>query len=197
MMQDVPTLGDDGKCNAIPLDDSSYAESCRYTPVRQVFEDVGQRQPVLVEWVTLPTQGLDGWREGRLQVSAQDSRHCTVDLAETTPGRETQMWMANGTVSGFDDDKWKVGSVLNHRAKSLSAYVRDWDRPWFVVVRVKDAPGLWKPVPLKVTCMYNDWSKDQGYANVYNGIQKHLPQWARIQTYERDLFSVGVDLEMQ
>ncbi|KAG0236916.1 hypothetical protein BGX31_003772 [Mortierella sp. GBA43] len=200
MMQDVPTHGDDDKCNAIPLHDSSFAESCRYTPVRQVFEDDGEQQPVHAEWATLPKHGLDGWREGRLQVSAQDSRHCTVDLAETTPGRETQMWMDHGKVSGFDGDKWKDGSVLNHRAKTLSAYVRDWNRPWFVVVRVKDTEGekgAWKPIPLKVTCMYNDWSKDQGYATVYNGIQRHISQWARIQTYERDLFSVGVDLEME
>ncbi|KAG0003136.1 hypothetical protein BGZ65_001992 [Modicella reniformis] len=203
MLKDVPILEDDDKCTPFPTESSLYPEGCRFLPARQVFEDEGRKQPVRVDWDPSPKRGLDGWREGRLRVFALESRACSIHLAETAPGYETQLWMDrdDGTSGHIDSDS-KDGIVFNHRAKTLRAIVRDWNRAWFAIVRVKDLQlGSDKttehePVPLKVVCTYNDWSEGQGHASAFNEIRSHIPEWTRMKSYERDLFSVGVDLEV-
>ncbi|KAI8597502.1 hypothetical protein EDD21DRAFT_436902 [Dissophora ornata] len=203
MLQGVPTFDRNSSlCKPLPFE-GYFAEACQFQPTRQVFEDDGWDRPVHVDWISAPKHTPSGWREGRLKILALESRYCSVHLAETVPGRETQLWM-EGSDQGQD--------VLNHRPKILHAFVRDWNRAWSVVVRVKEPDqsddrqssilghskngGADRSVPLQVVCGYDDWSSEQGYASIFNKIRTHLPDWVRMKSNARGLFKVSVDLEL-
>ncbi|KAF9353064.1 hypothetical protein BGX26_009142 [Mortierella sp. AD094] len=206
MIQDVPSLGTlatSSKCIPEPIEDGgAYTEACQFKPARQIFEDDGKDQPLNVNWIKIPERGPDGWREGRLQVLALGSRACSIYLAETSPGCETQIWMEN---EGSIVDSRDSTKLDNHRPKSLHAYVRDWNRPWSAVIRMREPHQSeevgngnltsHEPVALKVVCAYNDWYSGPGYASVFNEIRAHIPSWTRLRMYERDLFEVGVDMK--
>ncbi|KAF9169500.1 hypothetical protein BGX21_009141 [Mortierella sp. AD011] len=206
MIQDVPSLSalvSPSKCIPEPIEDGgAYTEACQFEPARQIFEDDGKDQPLHIEWIKVPESGPDGWREGRLQVLALESRACSIYLAETSPGRETQIWMES---EGSIVDRWNHAKLQdNHRPKSLHAYVRDWNQPWSAVIRMREPDQSEKigngnktshqPVALKVVCAYNDWYSGPGYASMYNEIRAHIPSWTRLRMYKRDLFEVGVDM---
>ncbi|KAF9194938.1 hypothetical protein BGZ50_005404 [Haplosporangium sp. Z 11] len=225
----VPTSG----CIPVAHPSGRFRESCQFKPKRQVFEDDGSKtKPLHVEWLSSPKLGPDGWREGRLQILALESRICTIHLAQTRPGVETLVWMEQS-----DDDKnagpKEEQDSLNHRPKTLNVFLREWNRAWTVRVRVKEllvkdteeqqqrldkdedlsgktaggttpqrppAPGR-GPVPVRVpitvTCGYDDWSSDQGYASVFNTMRTHIPSWTRMKSMDNlGLFRVGVDLEL-
>ncbi|KAK3819202.1 MAG: hypothetical protein JOS17DRAFT_756490 [Linnemannia elongata] len=206
LIQDVPTLqyGPHGgpfnsTCTPIPIEGDLY-EKCQFVPNRQIFEDDGRDAPLRVNWISKPILGADGWREGRIQVLALESRFCSVRLPKTTPGHETQVWMERTDVPLLG---------VNHRPKSLYLYLREWNRPWTVHVRVKErspdgtgihdtaAFGSQRPysVPFRVVCGYEDWSSRKAYASTYNEISAHIPSWSRMKSESRQgLFSVGVDM---
>ncbi|KAG0256640.1 hypothetical protein DFQ27_005628 [Actinomortierella ambigua] len=94
-------------CKPIPPDMANYAKGngCELKPERQVFEDDGWVKPVQVDWASRPTRIVtaeDGsrWREGHLRVLAYESRHCAIYVAQTEPGRETEIWTFEGELPG-------------------------------------------------------------------------------------------------
>jgi hypothetical protein len=198
LVQDVPTLvqlgGSARACTPVPIE-GDLKERCRFVPpARQVFEVA----PVRVDWISKPTVvGSDGWREGQIQIQALDSRSCSVRLPQTTAGHETQVWLDQTNVPPLS---------VNHRPKLLNVYLRDWNRPWNVHVRVKDTSSSPVPGPgdqnlsaysvrFQVVCRYDDWSSRKGYAAIYNDISDHLPIWGRMKGVSRQgLFRVGVDV---
>lgn len=205
LIQDVPYLqpGTNGgplnsTCTPKPIE-GDLDEKCLFVPTRQVFEDKGREAPLRVDWISKPTLGADGWREGRIQVLALESRFCSVRMPKTAPGLETQVWMENTDVPQLS---------VNHRPKTLYVYLRKWNSPWTVHVRVKErsprglqgldaVPGGESPssVPFRVVCGYEDWSSHKGYASTYNEISAHIPSWSRMKSESRQgLFSVGVDM---
>ncbi|KAG0228174.1 hypothetical protein BGW42_002331 [Actinomortierella wolfii] len=312
-------------CKPIPpsqkKDKSIYTQGdgCEFKPERQVFEDEGWVKPVQVDWVTSPTRIVvteDGtrWREGQLRVLAYESRYCVINVEQTEPGRETEIWTIEGELPDGDHpgdggeggghnntehrhsvahvgrstsgrntegrhDPLLPGGIVNHRPKALHSFRREWNRTWYAIVRVKlnkedemdqvpgkgneggrkidvyhlhpdthqsfnhnDVPNdtrrpLSSPqhqqqqqtniidmdsnvkstqplgertgsmgqdterrqvfrVPIRVRCGYEDWSSNQGYAEEFNDIRTHIPDWVRLKTRSRlGLFTVGVDLE--
>ncbi|KAG0361420.1 hypothetical protein BGZ54_009099 [Gamsiella multidivaricata] len=197
-----------GTCIPTPTDEGGmFAEYCRFLPARQVFEDDGWDRPVHVNWTSPSRRRPDGWREGRLQILALESRHCSIHLAETAPGYETQLLVASEEVGGQSQIGAKDGNVLNHRPKTLDVFLRDWNRSWEVIVRVREPnlnssdhgrdvrQGGGKTVPLKVVCEYDDWSSGEGYAEVYNFVRTHIPEWIRMKI-DRRLIDVGVGMEV-
>ncbi|KAF9122710.1 hypothetical protein BGW39_009553 [Mortierella sp. 14UC] len=212
LIKDVPTLrsGIDNKapnstCTPIPIQ-GDLEEMCRFYPTRQVFEDKGRDAPLKVTWVSKPTLGTDGWREGRLEVLASESRFCSVRLSKTTPGHETQVWMEHTDIPLLG---------INHRPKTLYVYLREWNRPWIVHLRVKESSTVDSEnqdrasehaaprgpdhgpfsVPFRVVCGYEEWSSGKGYASTYNEISAYIPSWSRMKSESRQgLFSVGVDI---
>ncbi|KAF9104710.1 hypothetical protein BGX27_009980 [Mortierella sp. AM989] len=206
MIQDVPSFGNvttvesSSRCIPEPIENGgAFTEVCQFKPARQIFEDKGKKQPLQVDWIATPKRSTDGWREGHLQIFALESRSCSIYLSGTSPGRETQIWMEDkrNTVGSMD-----YNMLDNHRPKTLHAYVRDWNRPWSALIRVREPhlSGEFKPshepVPFKVVCAYNDWHSGQGYASVFNELRAHIPSWTRLRMYERDLFEVSVDMEI-
>ncbi|KAF9205769.1 hypothetical protein BGZ49_003526, partial [Haplosporangium sp. Z 27] len=206
MVQDVPSLNtisimnSTNKCIPEPIENGGgYIETCRFQPARQVFEDEGEDQPLHVDWIKAPKRGHDGWIEGRLRVLALESRACSILISETSPGRETQIRME------LADDVSEIRDynlLENHREKRLNTYLRDWNRPWSAVIRVRDSQELkdgnttlYEPVPLKIVCQYNNWLSSPGYASTFNEIREHIPSWTRLRMFERDLFEVSVDME--
>ncbi|KAK3818145.1 MAG: hypothetical protein J3R72DRAFT_460240 [Linnemannia gamsii] len=212
LIQDVPSIrsGMNTKapittCTPIPIE-GDLEEKCRFHPSRQVFEDKGREAPLKVSWLSKPTSGADGWREGRIEVLASESRFCSVRLSKTIPGHETQVWMAHTDVPLLG---------INHRPKTLYVYMQEWNRPWTVHLRVKEnsaaeseyqgtaaengtlkgwAQGPFS-VPFRVVCGYEDWSSGKGYASTFNEISAHIPSWSRMKSESRQgLFSVGVDM---
>ncbi|KAF9974958.1 hypothetical protein BGZ73_001546 [Actinomortierella ambigua] len=157
----------------------THGDGCELKPERQVFEDDGWVKPVQVDWVSKPTKIVtteDGsrWREGQLRVLAYESRYCTIHVAETEPGRETEIWTFDDNLSDRPDggNKTLIGSLhattgtqiqtgsgprdgnssgktegrhdpqlpggtVNHRAKVLHSFRREWNRTWHAIVRVK------------------------------------------------------------
>ncbi|KAG0364815.1 hypothetical protein BGX24_004440 [Mortierella sp. AD032] len=212
LIQDVPSFRSDMNtkapittCTPIPIE-GDLEEKCRFHPSRQVFEDKGREAPLKVSWLSKPTSGADGWREGRIEVLASESRFCSVRLSKTTPGHETQVWMAHTDVPLLG---------INHRPKILYVYMQEWNRPWNVHLRVREnsaaeseyqgtaaengtlkgwAQGPFS-VPFRVVCGYEDWSSGKGYASTFNEISTHIPSWSRMKSESRQgLFSVGVDM---
>ncbi|KAG0281633.1 hypothetical protein BGZ96_001063 [Linnemannia gamsii] len=205
LIQDIPYFqpGTNGgplnsTCTPIPIE-GALDEKCQFVPTRQVFEDKGREAPLRVDWISKPTLGTDGWREGRIQVLALESRFCSVRMPKVAPGHETQVWMENTDVP-------QLG--VNHRPKTLYVYMREWNSPWIVHVRVKErslrglqgldaAPDGESPfsVPFRVVCGYEDWFSRKGYASTYNEISAHIPSWSRMKSEAKQgLFSVGVDM---
>ncbi|KAF9144099.1 hypothetical protein BG015_000204 [Linnemannia schmuckeri] len=205
LIQDVPTLqhGTHSKlsnstCIPIPIE-GDLDEKCTFVPARQVFEDSGREAPLRVDWISKPTLEANGWRKGSIQVLALESRFCSVRLPKTTPGHETQVWMERTDVPLLG---------VNHRPKTLYLYLREWNRPWTVHVRVKEhlpqgsriqdagSGGQSRySVPFRVICGYEEWNSRKGYASTYNEISAHIPSWSRMKSESRQgLFSVGVDM---
>ncbi|KAG0311386.1 hypothetical protein BGZ99_010212, partial [Dissophora globulifera] len=205
-------MNDENLCDPKPLEGEYMTEGCHFQPKRQIFEDDGQDQPIQVDKVATLMTELDDWRETRLEIRALETRICTVQLAETSPGCETQLW------SDFDGSpepgqgEGNSTSIFNHRRKVLRVFPREWNQIWSVIVRVKksdqcgDRKALMssddsidssdKLVPLTVLCGYDDWPSAPGYASVYNEIQAHIPDWIRMKSSALGLFSVSVDLEV-
>lgn len=199
--QDVPTLqyhggsSNSGICTPFPVE-GDLEEGCKFVPARQVFKDDGAT-PLRLNWTVKPELvGADGWRSGSFQILSSDSRSCSVHLPQTIPGHETQIWM-----EGTDIIPSQLG--INHRPKTLSVYLRDWNRPWTVHVRVKDEQRSTSlgdqnspfSVRFRVVCGYDDWSSGMGYASAFNEISSHLPSWGRMKGGgQQGLFSVGVDM---
>ncbi|KAF8935687.1 hypothetical protein BGZ47_009798 [Haplosporangium gracile] len=205
LIQDVPTLQhgthgepSDSTCTPIPIE-GDLDEKCIFIPARQIFEDDGREAPLQVDWISKPTLRANGWREGSIQVLALESRFCSVRLPKTILGHETQIWMEHTDVPLLG---------VNHRPKTLYLYLREWNRPWTVRVRVRDhvpegsgiqdaGSGGQSPysVPFRVICGYEEWSSRKGYASTYNEISAHIPSWSRMKSESRQgLFSVGVDM---
>ncbi|KAG0336584.1 hypothetical protein BG000_006423 [Podila horticola] len=201
----------DNSCIAVPVLDG-FMEQCIYKPERQVFEDDGWDQPIHVDWLKLPARGVDGWTEGRLLIQALETRMCTVRVPQTSVGHETLLLM-----DALEDDGKHFETPLNHRPKTLNVFLREWNRPWSITIRVKglpqdtpdeeegeggDGPHKRKPshrkrdpIGVQVVCRYDDWAANPGYAIEYNTVRTHIPEWARMQTLTGHLFSVGVDVE--
>lgn len=192
-------------------------EKCIYKPERQVFEDDGWDQPIHVDWLEPPTRGIDGWTQGRLQIQALETRMCSVHLSQTSVGHETQLLM-----DALTDEGKHFETPLNHRPKALNVFLREWNRPWSITIRVKGLPqdtpdeggeggeegdeGRDKkkktpphknrdPIGVQVVCQYDDWAANPGYAAEYNTVRTHIPEWARMQALTGHLFSVGVDVD--
>lgn len=198
LIQDIPTLqyhggsSNSGICTPLPVE-GDLEEGCKFVPARQIFQDDGAT-PLRVNWSAKPELvGVDGWRSGSIQILPSDSRSCSVHLPQTIPGHETQIWME-------DTDIVPSQLGINHRPKTLSVYLRDWNRPWTVHVRVKDeqhSSSLSSSfiVRFRVVCGYDDWSSGKGYALTFNEISAHLPSWGRMKGgSQQGLFTIGVDM---
>ncbi|GJJ76180.1 hypothetical protein EMPS_08539 [Entomortierella parvispora] len=212
MLENVPQniTGPRSDCQPA-MTPNGFMERCEFSPVRQIFQDVDRDSPLHVEWISRPEPTAElGWREGHLQILALESRFCTVHVAETSKGRETQLWVDGMAPPKADEE------LLNHRAKYLEMSLHEWNRAWSVHVRVRapeDRGGGFNennkgngdkkppapktiPVPIKVICGYEDWISDQGYATTFNSIRTHIPDWARMKGNSiHGLFSIGVDLQ--
>ncbi|KAG0335660.1 hypothetical protein BG004_008361 [Podila humilis] len=180
----------DNTCN-VYSSSNGFKEHCEYKPERQVFEDDGWDQPIHLDWLVRPTYRENGWTEGRLQIQALETRYCLIRIPQEGKQFETP---------------------LNHRPKQLDVYVREWNRPWTVTIRVKGLPQdtprggggggddtkgkSRESIGVQVVCHYDDWAANPGYATEYNSVRTHLPKWARMRPLNRDLFSVGVDIEV-
>ncbi|KAF9087588.1 hypothetical protein BGX29_000751 [Mortierella sp. GBA35] len=197
LIQDVPSLrkGSNLTCIPVPVE-GDLDEECRFQPTRQVFEDKGRDPPLRVDWVSKPILGTDGWREGRIEILALESRFCSVRLPKTVVGHETQVWMEYTDVPLLG---------VNHHPKTLYVYMKEWNRPWTVRVRMKesfaDGSSSTGPdqspysIPFQVVCGYEDWNSREGYASTFNEISAHIPSWSRMKSSARQgLFSVGVDM---
>ncbi|KAG0042509.1 hypothetical protein BGZ83_000385 [Gryganskiella cystojenkinii] len=200
MIQHVPFNYTGSRSSCAPtMSEDRFMEECEFSPLRQVFEDPGRDQPLHIEWTVRPERTADGWRHGQLQILALESRFCTVSLAQTRVGEETQLWMDGLTPPGKDGGD-REGEIehLNHREKYLRISLHEWNRAWSVHVRVRDTQrqdfdlsntSVKKPpgpeatilVPIQVICGYEDWSADQGYATAFNSIRTHIPDWTRMQ----------------
>ncbi|KAF8983571.1 hypothetical protein BGZ52_000723 [Haplosporangium bisporale] len=226
LVKDIPTIRiptaptDESSASSPPVDNSCVAvtlldgfmEQCIYKPERQVFEDDGWVQPIHVDWLDPPTRGVDGWTEGRLQIQALETRMCTVRIPQTSVGHESQLLM-----DALTDEGKRFETPLNYRPKTLNVFLREWNRPWSITIRVKGLPqdtpdegdeegdeGRKKktpshkkrePIGVQVVCQYDDWVASPGYATEYNTVRTHIPEWARMRTHTGHLFSVGVDIE--
>ncbi|KAF9947806.1 hypothetical protein BGZ72_010250 [Mortierella alpina] len=201
-------LGQRPKCSPITKDPNGRLESCRFQPERQVFEDPGRDVPVHAEWLSPESESVEGWREGRLQILAVESRICSVSLAETFVGMETELWFEpalGATVPHPGDVVQDAPSVSNHHRKTLRVWAREWNRAWVAGIRVREQKHkqqqgrplhslnetlaaeegvLGSPkmptVSLKVVCGYDDWSSSQGYASEFNHLRTRIPGWTRI-----------------
>ncbi|KAF9438101.1 hypothetical protein BGZ76_009794 [Entomortierella beljakovae] len=194
MIQDVP-IDELSQCIPTAIEDGSpYNEICSFVPNRQVFEDDGKEKPIQFNWTSISERGLNGWRESHLEVLAPESRACSIYLGETSPGRETRIQMKGEDSSHTTD---------NHRSKALHVYARNWNT-WTAIIRVKEPEQdnngikkkIYQPVPLKITCAYNDWYSGPGYASVFNEIRTQVPNWVRMRMHKRDLFEVSVETTM-
>ncbi|KAF9945135.1 hypothetical protein BGZ70_004018 [Mortierella alpina] len=204
-------LGKKLDCTPITLDPNGHLESCRFQPTRQVFEDRGRDVPVHAEWLAAPkTETVEGWREGRLQILAVESRVCSVTVAETSVGLETELWFepATGVPAAphkgeEEDESQEQPSPANHHRKTLRVWAREWNRAWVAGIRVREpqqkehayfqdetaeegevvkgGPKKSPTVSLKVVCGYDDWSSEQGYASEFNHLRTRLPEWTRIR----------------
>ncbi|KAF9418668.1 hypothetical protein BGZ94_009620 [Podila epigama] len=189
---------------------------CTYTPERQIFEDEGWDQPIHADWLSPPKRGFDGWTEGQLQIQALETRMCTVRVAQTPKDHETQLLM-----DALSEEGKRFETPLNHRPKSLNVFLREWNRPWLVTIRVKGLPeeGDEKYTPndgrsknktqapptaprkkpdtirIQILCRYDDWVSNPGYATEYNTVRTHIPEWARMWTLSRHLVTVGMDVQ--
>ncbi|KAI1318765.1 hypothetical protein EDD11_005836 [Mortierella claussenii] len=213
ILKDIPLNGT--KCVSLSVDkDDYFQEMCRFVPDRQVFEDKGSTQPIRADWITVPPSSdhmdsKDGFREGMLQVLALESRYCTIQVSQTSPGHETQIW-----VEGLEaKDRERVDmpdARLNHRAKLVVVLTREWNRAWTVGVRVRESRSKEQQqqqlgqgpnknvtrVPVVVNCAYNEWISEKGYASAYNGIRRHIPNWIRMKAVKAGIFTVSVDKEL-
>ena len=216
MLESVPfnVTGSRSDCQPV-MSTNGFMERCEFSPIRQIFEDENRDSPLHVEWISRPEPTAEpGWRQGHLQILALESRFCTVHVAETSQGQETQLWV-DGVVPPKADEK-----LLNHRAKYLEMYVHEWNRAWSVHVRVRapedqgefndnskgdnnggggEKPSAPRTVPvlIKVVCGYEEWISNQGYATTFNSIRTHIPDWTRMKGDSiLGLFSIGVDLQL-
>ncbi|KAF9988257.1 hypothetical protein BGZ75_009738 [Mortierella antarctica] len=211
-------FGTRAKCSPITV--NGRLESCRFEPKRQVFEDPGRDVPVHAEWLSPKRESAEGWREGRLQILAVESRICSVYLAETSVGMETELWFepALGVPpTSSKEDEIREPTTVNHYRKTLHVWAREWNRAWVAGIRVKEPKQpqhqpysqheeeegtvydtkKTPTVSLKVVCGYDDWSSGQGYASEFNHLRTHLPGWTRIRDggmNPEGLFTVGVDM---
>ncbi|KAG0208352.1 hypothetical protein BGX28_000646 [Mortierella sp. GBA30] len=197
-------------CSPLENDDGDF-ESCRFRPARQVFEDPGGEVPLHVEWLSPSVQSAGKWREGRLQILALESRLCSVFLAETTPGMETELWTEFMEMPGENNSE-SLERVRDHSLKVLHVLVREWNRAWIVRVRARaqnatqynpptensvGAGSEQGKIPLRVVCGYDDWNSGHGYATEFNHLRANIPIWTRMKgsrNNDESLFNVGVDL---
>ncbi|CAO3566324.1 unnamed protein product [Mortierella alpina] len=211
-------LGKKLNCTPITLDPNGHLESCRFQPTRQVFEDPGRDVPVHAEWLAPTTETAEGWREGRLQILAVESRICSVSLAETPVGMETELWFEPAAVApAAPAQSQEQPSATHHHRKTLRVWAREWNRAWVAGIRVREqkqkqhgssqnetteegrvnSPKKSPTVSLKVVCGYDDWSSGQGYASEFNHLRTRIPEWTRIRDGRLNpegLFTVGVDM---
>ncbi|KAF9572540.1 hypothetical protein EC968_009683 [Mortierella alpina] len=203
-------LGKKIQCSPMTSNPNEHRpESCRFEPRRQVFEDPGRDVPIHAEWLSPKTESVEGWREGRLQILAVESRVCSVSLAETSVGMETELWFepALGDAVPKKEDEVREPPPVNHHRKTLRVWAREWNRAWVAGIRVKEPKWMQKPqlhspknetlpeeegaaavkdpktptVSLKVVCGYDDWSSGQGYASEFNHLRTRIPGWTRIR----------------
>ncbi|KAF9274419.1 hypothetical protein BGZ68_000696 [Mortierella alpina] len=211
------------QCSPVIADPTNERlESCRYQPARQVFEDPGRDVPVHAEWLSPKTESVEGWREGRLQILAVESRICSVSVDETSVGMETELWFEPSLGTPKEDEN-RERPPVNHHPKTLRVWAREWNRAWVAGIRVKEpskqhhpysflktnetvedeggvvsnSPKKTPTVSLKVVCGYDDWNSEQGYASEFNHLRTHIPKWTRIRDgglNPEGLFTVGVDM---